>query len=66
MKRLGWTLLAAVLLLLVPAGCGVSDKMVELPLPQGLVPLEQLENHLDYRDPYADRSDYSSPERRSR
>ena len=66
MRRLRLAALAAGLLLLPAAGCGVSEKTVRLPPPRGLVPLEQLENHLDYRDPYAGRSDYRPPERRDR
>ena len=65
MKATGMIVLAAALLLTTLGGCGVSKKMVKLPPPRALVPLEQLENHLDYRDPYADRPDYGPLERRS-
>ncbi len=39
-------------LLLMLSSCKVSGKMVKLPRPKGLVPLGELEKHLDYHDPY--------------
>ncbi len=57
--------LSAVLLCLGPAflllsmgGCSVSEDMVLLPKPKGLVPLTQLEQHLDYKDPFDSRTSY--------
>ncbi len=40
------------------SGCSVSEDMVLLPRPKGLVPLTQLERHLDYRDPFDSRDSY--------
>ena len=45
-------------LLLSMGGCGVSEDMVLLPKPRGLVPLTQLEQHLDYKDPFDSRTSY--------
>ena len=45
-----WIVLAAALAG-ATAGCATSDTIVELPPPENLPDLTQLENHLDYKDP---------------
>jgi len=60
-NRLACVLVVAVLasaLACTSAGCATSDTIVELPPPEGLPDLDQLENHLDYRDPDDGRPDY--------
>ena len=47
-----------VLPLFLLGGCSVSEDMVLLPRPKGLVPLTQLESHLNYVDPFDSRDSY--------
>ncbi len=51
-------LLGLPLLSLALGGCSVSEDMVLLPKTKGLVPLTQLEKHLDYVDPFDSRDSY--------
>ncbi len=53
---LAFPLLSALL-----GGCGVSEDMVLLPRPKGLVPLTRLESHLNYQDPFDSRDSYVLP-----